>query len=171
MYIYKFNEYASENYQSTKDMISEFKSKKGTLESIFSKDLTILEIDSQILTKVFGNDKKNQNPILIKYSNILKIRRKLDLIDNETIEDGKRKSDLKLNIHKLRNQSMEFPESVDYYDQEISKIEDSIKKIDKRVSDRVKEVSRIQTTLSRENVDFKKMIAEYSKSISGLDKK
>ncbi len=167
-HLIKFNEYASEDYQNTKDMISEFKSKKGTLEAIFSKNITILEIESQILTKVFGNNKENQNPLLIKYSNILKMKRNLDLINEETVEDGKRKSTLRTNIQKLKSQLIKYPESVDYYDQEISKIEDSIKKIDKRVSDRTKEISNIQSHLSEEDVEFKKMIGDYSKSIIAL---
>jgi chromosome segregation ATPase len=166
-YLKKFNE--ANDYKNSKLILDEFNSKKSILESIFDKkDYTISQIDADILTKVFGGKKENQNPLLSRYSNILKMKRRLDLIDGETIEDGERKKSIKKSIQDLKNQSVRYPESVDHYDIEISKLEDSIKSIDERVSDRSQELLDIQKSIHEEELEFKDMISDYSDTIKDL---
>lgn len=169
-YLRRFNEAeVVEDYRNSKEIVKEYNSKKSTLESIFAKkDYTISEIESDIISKVFGGKKNNQNPLLLRYSNILKMERSLNIITGETIDDGKRKESIKKEIRDLKNQSVKFPESVDYYDDEISKLEDSIKKIDTRISDRSKEFGEIQIKFQEEKRKFDQMVIDYSKRSKDL---
>ena len=162
----KVNESDDIPHSDSKLMVSEFNSKKGMIESIFSqKNLTSSQIDSNILTKVYGGDKNKQNPLIDKYVSVLKIERNLIKIENESSSDDKRKSDLKKNIQDLKNQSVDYPESLDYYSVEISKIEDSLKNIEKRVSERSKNLSELKKELDDSNQEFDEMMNKYIQSV------
>lgn len=165
-YLRRFNEDLSDEYKNVEILLKEFNSKKSALESIFdnSDEMTISEIESQILSKVFGGKESNQNPLLSRYSAILKIKRNINLIEEESNGDHKRKEEIKNDIRSLKTQSVKYPESTDYYEGEISKLEDSIKEIDSRVSSRSKEISEIQVELGEEESGFKEMMDKYSKS-------
>ncbi len=163
-YLRRFNEDVSD-YKDTSSVLKEFNTKRGILESIFrSKSISDSEIESQILSKVFDGEDGNQNPLLSRYSTILKIKRHIDLIEEESSGDQKRMDQLKKDISDLKSRSISYPESVDYYETEISKAKGSILEIESRVSERSKKISEIQSKLDKEESEFKDMVNEFSKS-------
>ena len=164
-YIKRFNEAVLEDpkYKNSKSMVDEYNAKKSILDSIYSKDgITNSQIESEVLVKVFSGKKESQNPILAKYSNLLKMERRLRMIEGESQDDVETKQSMLSNIQNLKSQSIKYPDSTDHYDREIAKSQDSIKKIDIRSSDRSKEVSDIQKILQKQRIEFKNMIKDYS---------
>lgn len=170
-YLKKFNE-ADEKPSEFKDAdfyLREFNGKKSTMDSIYSNDdRTDAQIESDILNKVFGGKKESTNPLLSRYSNILKMNRRLRRMEKETQDDIKRKDDINSDIKNLKSDSSKYPESSSYYTKEISKLQASIKDIDRRISDRKNDVSKIQKLLQRETVDFKSSIVDFRNSLKKL---
>ena len=146
---------------TNRDIISEFKKKKGVIDSIFSKDNEDGKIDSLILKDVFGGDSKLQNPICKGYVSMKRVERSISKIDDSLVDFKNDISDINQRISDLNDKSSSNPDMSDYYNSQILNQKKSIDNVNKSISERNKRMLDLKKRISEEKKAFKSILSRF----------
>lgn len=123
---------AKEKMNDLKNKLSDYKSKKSSLEQLYKSD----EVKDSDLEKIVGKDDKN--PFLISYANILSTERK---IRNLKEKENKKSVELSEFKDRLNDSDGEAKESLS---NKVSDIENQIKDIKNKISEINKNIPEIE---------------------------
>lgn len=141
---------AKEKMNDLKNKLSDYKSKKSSLEQLYKSD----EVKDSDLEKIVGKDDKN--PFLISYANILSAERK---IRNLKEKENKKSVELSEFKDRLNDSDGESKESLS---NKVSDIENQIKDIKNKISEIKKNIPEIEEKhkekIENLEIDIKKWI-------------
>lgn len=79
-------EIAKEHLKTTQEQIAEFKAKKSTIDTLYTKPMMDTEL-SKAIENIIGTDDKNRNPFLVEYLHIANLNRKLEKAQKDITSD------------------------------------------------------------------------------------
>jgi hypothetical protein len=165
----------SDSLNMIKKSLEEFRGKKSTAESIFSKsELTDSEINSELEKSVFNNEKddKKRNKYLSMLVSIMKLKRRVEKISSSIEEDLTKKSETQRQISELKNRfnEIENESQKTKIDNSIKKSEEYLKKISGKIESNKKELSLSEKNWEKKKSDFEGTMKIEEEKIKNLQK-
>jgi len=146
---------------SNKEIMSEFNSKKGSIDVIFSKGYKDGELDSEILKKIFGGSSKSQNPICKGYISMKRIERSIKKIENSLLDFKDDIKEINDKMSDLRSKAISNPDMLDYYNNQISNQKLSLDTVNKSISNKQKSIQDLKKRVSEERNNFKSTMSKF----------
>lgn len=133
-----------------------YNQKKSTLDSIFiNKNYDDSKVRSEILSKVYSNDRNIKNDLLSKYEGILWIRRNIDRVQNDIKEIPVEKSKLSKELSNLEKMILASDGDLkkDISDS-ILTIQSKIKSLNDKTSSNSVKIKELESKLKEEEKSF-----------------
>jgi hypothetical protein len=165
----------SDALQSIKKDFEEFKSKKSSVESIFSKlDKTDSEVDDELQKNVFNNqkDSNKRNKYLTLLTSLYKLKRRVDKIILSIEKDKEKQSEVQKQISDLidRFNQLQNSDQKAVVDSQRKKSEEYLKEIKMKISQNQKELSLSEKNYEKKKEDFEKTMQVEEEKIKNLEK-
>jgi hypothetical protein len=165
----------SDALQSIKKDFEEFKSKKSSVESIFSKlDKTDSEVDDELQKNVFNNqkDSNKRNKYLTLLTSLYKLKRRVDKIILSIEKDKEKQSEVQKQISDLidRFNQLQNSDQKAVVDSQRKKSEEYLKEIKMKITQNQKELSLSEKNYQKKKEDFENTIQVEEEKIKNLEK-
>jgi len=165
----------SDALQSIKKDFEEFKSKKSSVESIFSKlDKTDSEVDDELQKNVFNNqkDSNKRNKYLTLLTSLYKLKRRVDKIILSIEKDKEKQSEVQKQISDLidRFNQLQNSDQKAVVDSQRKKSEEYLKEIKMKITQNQKELSLSEKNYEKKKEDFEKTMQVEEEKIKNLEK-
>ena len=165
----------SDALQSIKKDFEEFKSKKSSVESIFSKlDKTDSEVDDELQKNVFNNqkDSNKRNKYLTLLTSIYKLKRRVDKIILSIEKDKEKQSEVQKQISDLidRFNQLQNSDQKAVVDSQRKKSEEYLKEIKMKITQNQKELSLSEKNYQKKKEDFENTVQVEEEKIKNLEK-
>jgi DNA repair exonuclease SbcCD ATPase subunit len=165
----------SDALQSIKKDFEEFKSKKSSVESIFSKlEKTDSEVDDELQKNVFNNqkDSNKRNKYLTLLTSLYKLKRRVDKIILSIEKDKEKQSEVQKQISDLidRFNQLQNSDQKAVVDSQRKKSEEYLKEIKMKITQNQKELSLSEKNYEKKKEDFEKTMQVEEEKIKNLEK-
>ena len=122
---------AKEKLNDIKKQLSNYKSQKGSLDSLYNTDESV---DNDKLKKIIGDE--NKNPFLLSYSSVCSLEKKIKDLKNKRNNKSIELSELKDKLNDADDSSKEnIEDRIDKVEEQISNIDDDINEANKKLPD------------------------------------
>lgn len=153
---------AKDSLSITKSQLSEYKSKKSLLDNAFLKIKSDADLNLKVDEIVGKADQKTpKNPFLIEYLHIAKLKRKVDKLQNDIVNDKIRKDDFSQELRLSSDSNMKASINA-----KITDIANRISTNTSNISSLMKEISDSQKSLDNKMRDIEKNMMDNIKKIS-----
>jgi hypothetical protein len=144
--------------------ISEYQTKKSQIADIYKKAKTIEE--AQELIKPIIGDPKLGNPFLIKFNNISRIEKEVELLHDEIVKDKIRADDMRSEANLVEDSETKAAAMG-----KVTDIQNRIADKNKKILDKTKEFEELDKAHIKEIEVMKKDMNDYIKKISDSEQK
>lgn len=153
---------SKERLNTIQKQIKEYQQKKSAIDTLYKSTRDVKIIEDGLKKLIGDTDIKNgvdRNPFLVEYIQVTKLKSDIENLTKDNIDDKIKLDDFKRDINATTDPSMK------------ASLNNKILEIDKRMKDRVKKISEINSELEKSEKSHKEKMIKIDKDIKEFTKK
>lgn len=153
---------SKERLNTIQKQIKEYQQKKSAIDTLYKSTRDVKIIEDGLKKLIGDTDIKNgidRNPFLVEYIQVTKLKSDIENLTKDNIDDKIKLDDFKRDINATTDISMK------------ASLNNKILEIDKRMKDRVKKISEINSELEKSEKSHKEKMIKIDKDIKEFTKK